>query len=141
MSGTPEIRSANLLDHEAVWVLLGIFATTYSPDRGRFDAAFPLVINGGVFLVAERDGLVIGYLLAHVLPTLFAGGPILEVIELIVDPGHRGKGYGRALVEAAIVKATDESCVEVVVPTRRAQAFYESMSFEATATYLKRRLR
>ncbi|AIE85915.1 GCN5-like N-acetyltransferase [Fimbriimonas ginsengisoli Gsoil 348] len=90
-------------------------------------------------MVAEQSEVVVGYLLAHALPTLFAGGPILEIVELVVDPEKRGEGVGRALVEHALTEAWSNGCVEVVAPTRRAAAFYEHLGFEPTATYFKRK--
>lgn len=72
--------------------------TSYRPQRDVFDrVTFPRVldaaVNGGAeFLVAEQDARVVGYVLALRMPTLFAGGTVLEVLELTVDAPLRGGG-------------------------------------------------
>jgi ribosomal protein S18 acetylase RimI-like enzyme len=89
------------------------------------------------FLVAERTGAVVGYLMAARVQTLFAGGSVLDILELAVDEAHRGHGIGSLLVRAAITRADQAGDVEVTVSTRRAAGFYTRLGFTETATYLK----
>jgi len=133
------IRPALASDGTRVWQLLRQFATSYPPDEAAFGATFPKLMGreGTVLLVAEADGFVSGYLLAFELPTLFANGPILEIMELAVDEARRGQGLGRALVKRALELAWSRHCVEAVVPTRRASKFYERFGFTRTADYLR----
>jgi len=76
-----KVRKAEEGDREAVWGLLQIFATSYPPERSRFDSGFLelLTRDDSAFLVLENEGHVVGYLLGHIMPTLFAGGPIFEI--------------------------------------------------------------
>jgi GNAT superfamily N-acetyltransferase len=115
------------------------FATSYPPDPGAFEASFSNLIQrtDAAFLVVEQESEIVGYLLGFYLPTLFANGELLEIVELIVDEPHRKKGLGRLLVETALELAWNRGCVEAVVPTRRARAFYESLGFSETAIYFK----
>jgi GNAT superfamily N-acetyltransferase len=137
------VRVAVPADSADIYRLLCEFATSYRPERSVFeDRTFPRVLAAAAdgaaeFLVAERSGVVIGYLLAARVQTLFAGGAVLDVLELVVDEAHRGHGIGSLLVRAAITKAEQVGDVEVTVPTRRAAGFYNRLGFTETATYLK----
>ncbi|TDC72237.1 GNAT family N-acetyltransferase [Streptomyces hainanensis] len=137
------VRDATSSDADGIYRLLSGFVTSYRPDRAVFDdATFPRVIEaasdgGAEFLVAERDSCVVGYLLALRVPTLFAGGTILELLELTVDEPLRGRGTGSALVRAAQARAREARDVEVTVPTRRAADFYRTLGFHETAVHLK----
>ena len=64
---------------------------------------------------------------------LGAGDCTLE--DLYVEPGARGSGFGRALVEAALESARERGCARVVLDTRdtntAAVALYESVGFSS----------
>jgi mycothiol synthase len=62
-------------------------------------------------LVREEDGTLVGY--AHLDVTDAVAGPSAEIV---VHPMHRGRGYGRALVEAA------ERAARAEAPQRRSNA-------------------
>jgi ribosomal protein S18 acetylase RimI-like enzyme len=138
-----DVRGVTAADADAVFRLLTGFVTSYRPDRAVFDGVtFPQVLRAAAdgtaeALVAERDGRVVGYLLGARMPTLFAGGTVLELLELCVDAPERGRGAGSELVRAAQARAAGAGDVEVTVPTRRAAAFYRGLGFDETATYLK----
>ena len=135
------IDDARPEDAEVLWEFLQRFATSYRPTREAFDRDYPGLLDSVEvdLLVARFSGQAAGYLLAHRVPTLFAGGPILGIAELFVDENLRGKGIGAALVSAALERAWKAGCVEATVPTRRARGFYEALGFEASADYLKLR--
>lgn len=134
-----QVRPVRGGDGSRIWQLLRQFVTTYAPSEDAFAASFPKLLdgNGIVFLCVEDDGFLAGYILAHVMPTLFANGPILEIIECVVDEPRRSLGLGRVLVQAALAAGWTKGCVEATVPTRRAAAFYERLGFTRTAQYLK----
>jgi ribosomal protein S18 acetylase RimI-like enzyme len=143
---TPDIRGcrdARADDAADVYRLLCEFATSYRPDRAVFDAAtFPGVLAAAgkgraEFLIAESGGQVAGYALAARMPTLFAGGTVLELLELAVHEPLRGRGLGSRLVRETLTRAMRAGDAEVVVPTRRAAGFYRRLGFMETATYLK----
>ncbi|MGW7546789.1 GNAT family N-acetyltransferase [Streptomyces sp. NPDC054770] len=137
------VRDATPSDADDIYGLLSGFVTSYRPDRAVFDGAtFPRIIEaasdgGAEFLVAEQDSCVVGYLLAVRMPTLFAGGTILELLELTVAETMRGRGAGSALIRAAQAKAREAKDIEVTVPTRRAADFYRTLGFHETAVHLK----
>ncbi|MER7792944.1 GNAT family N-acetyltransferase [Streptomyces sp. NPDC097640] len=137
------VREATPSDADDVYRLLSGFVTSYRPDRVVFDdATFPRIIEAASdgsaeFLVAEQDSYVVGYLLAVRVPTLFAGGTILELLELTVAEPMRGRGTGSALIRAVQAKAREAKDAEVTVPTRRAADFYRALGFHETAVHLK----
>jgi ribosomal protein S18 acetylase RimI-like enzyme len=137
------VRVATQEDSADIYRLLCDFATSYQPERAIFDhRTFPRVLKAAAdgaaeLLVVELNGTVVGYLLAVRLPTLFAGGTVLDILELTVDAAHRGHGMGSLLVHAVITRAEQADDVEVTVPTRRAAGFYSRLGFTETATYLK----
>ncbi|MEW2051610.1 GNAT family N-acetyltransferase [Streptomyces sp. NPDC005476] len=143
---TPDVRGcrdARADDATDAYRLLCEFATSYRPDRAVFDAVtFPHVLAAvgkerAEFLIAEAYGQVAGYALAARMPTLFAGGTVLELLELVVHEPLRGCGLGSLLVRETMTRAMRAGYAEVVVPTRRAADFYRRLGFVETATYLK----
>lgn len=136
------VRPAEVSDADAVFALLQEFAMSYTPDRAAFDANLPQIISSDhqYLVVVEDDGRVAGYALAAESLTLYANGPTVELIELVVDEPLRGRGFGRALVDAVIAWARERGCGEVNVPTRRAGDYYRRIGFEETASYFRQRL-
>jgi len=135
----PVVRLARAADGPRVWQLLQQFAASYVPDDAAFAETFPRICanRNALFIVADDGDAAVGYLVAVELPTFFANGPILEIVELVVDEPRRGVGLGKALVEYALNVAWQHGCIEVVVPTRRATAFYERLGFSKSADLLK----
>jgi predicted N-acetyltransferase YhbS len=136
------VRATVAADADTVFALLTGFATSHRPARAAFDRHFPLLLSGrhGGLLVAEDEGVVVGYALVHDLLVLYANGYVCELQELMVDPARRGRGIGERLVRAVVERARGLGAVEVTVPTRRARDYYVRLGFEETATYLKRPL-
>jgi GNAT superfamily N-acetyltransferase len=134
-----EIRPAVAADGDALFPLLQGFATSHPPERSAFNANLPRLVEAehAELWVACADRQPIGYLLAFHLLTLYANGVVTEVQELMVDPAWRGRGIGRRLVDTVVESARARGSVEVTVPTRRAESFYEACGFEPTASYLK----
>ncbi|MGC0398595.1 putative N-acetyltransferase YhbS [Streptomyces sp. SAI-126] len=137
------VRAVTPADADDVLRLLRGFATSHSPEPGRFTTVdFPAVLAAAAagraeFLAAEEGGRVIGYAYAARVPTLFARGTVLELLELTVGTALRGRGVGSGLVRAVLEAAGRAGDVEVCVPTRRAADFYRRLGFTETAAYLK----
>ncbi|MFC8427154.1 GNAT family N-acetyltransferase [Streptomyces sp. NPDC057253] len=137
------VRAVTPADADDVFRLLRDFATSHTPEPGRFTAVtFPAVLAAAAdgraeFLAAEEGGRVVGYAYAVRAPTLFAGGTVLELLELTVDAAHRGHDIGSGLVRAVLEAAERAADAQVCVPTRRAADFYRRLGFTETAAYLK----
>jgi GNAT superfamily N-acetyltransferase len=99
-----------------------------------------LVAPDVVLLVAERDGRIVGYLLAQRHHTLHANGPVVWVEEVMVAAQHRGAGIGRGLMSAIERWGSEGGAAYVSLATRRAASFYNALGYEPSATYFKRPL-
>lgn len=133
------IRRAAHADADAIFDILTGFAVSHSPDRADFDTNYPALIaaDNQLVPVAALNGRVVGYVMASRSLTLYANGPVAEIIELAVEPSSRSRGLGKRMVETVIEWARDCGCIEVNVPTRRAGAYYERLGFERTASYYR----
>jgi ribosomal protein S18 acetylase RimI-like enzyme len=88
-----------------------------------------LAVDGAVFLLAEREGAVLGTSLAH----LDAEGAVC-LRRLYVRPGAQEAGVGRRLLEATLAPfGAALVWLEVEPANRRAIAFYGRQGFRAEA--------
>jgi len=99
-----------------------------------------------VVLVAEVDGLIVGYVLfgerkSH-LKSPYRRGVIHD---LYVRPGWRGRGLGRRLLEGALDRmrtwGLDIATVSVATTNRAALSLYRKLGFEDFMLTLAKRLR
>lgn len=83
------------------------------------------------FLVAEEDGAVVGYVVAH------AAADEGEILNLGVAPPHRRRGVGRALVERVLVLLAQQGVRVVYLEVREsntvARRLYQSLGFGEVA--------
>jgi L-amino acid N-acyltransferase YncA len=110
-------------------------------DRTFFkeDVGDPEVIEawkrpGAARALALDDGEVIGY--AAVVP-LHAWSSHVGEVRVIVDPGHRGRGVGRALARQAVADALllglTKMVVEVTADQEATVAMFRSLGFDPEA--------
>jgi ribosomal protein S18 acetylase RimI-like enzyme len=91
--------------------------------------------NGGVILVSEVDGKVVGAAGGYVVkPSSNVDGEHFGFIEfLIVDPNYRRRGIGKALLKELITrlafKGADEICLEVDPKNEAAVKLYSQLGF------------
>jgi GNAT superfamily N-acetyltransferase len=64
-------------------------------------------------LLAEERGAVVGFALFFHNYSTFAGRPGIYLEDLFVEPQHRGKGLGKALLASLAKIATERDCVKV----------------------------
>lgn len=97
-----------------------------------------------LLLVAEADGAVAGLASLHVSIALEYEGSVGKLSAIVVDEQRRGRGIGRALVEAIEREARARACelVFLTTATRRsdAHAFYRALGFEETGRRFAKRL-
>jgi ribosomal protein S18 acetylase RimI-like enzyme len=81
--------------------------------------------------VSEEDGVVVGFVQLSFVDKPW--GSSCEVGTLVVDPAHRGRGHGTALMSAAEGRARTEGArgmrVEVLAGNEQARAFYERLGY------------
>jgi GNAT superfamily N-acetyltransferase len=137
-----QIRRATAADAETIWPLTREFATSFTPDRETFDAAFAaLVARDDAFLaVGTTASGAIGYVLAVAHPTLFANAPVVWVEELMVSEVERRSGIGRALMDAVETWARDRGAAYVSLATRRASEFYLALGYDESAVFFRKML-
>ena len=139
----PTIRDARADDAPAVARLLTELG--YPSDAGAVDERLErLQVVGDRVLVAEVDGDVVGVAHLQVTPALERDRPAAKLGVLVVDAARRGRGIGRALVEAAEAEARLRGCELLFLTTaeRRedAHAFYERVGLEQTGRRYSRTL-
>ncbi len=66
--------------------------------------------NFAKVLMAEEDGKPVGFALYFYNFSTFVGKPGIYLEDLFVEPEHRGKGYGKALLTELAKIAAAENC-------------------------------
>jgi GNAT superfamily N-acetyltransferase len=137
------IRPARIDDDEQVWPLARDFATSFTPQRAAFDAAWAQLVDAPdtLLLVAEiPEGAVVGYLLGNSHLTFLANGPVAWVEEVMVDGHTRHSGIGRRLMEQAEKWAQSIGAAYIALASRRAGPFYLALDYEDSAVFYKKTL-
>lgn len=127
-------RIAALFTDEGYPVTPSVVATRLA----RFDTPESRVI------VADADGVVIGFVAFHVLPRFEHDDVAIRILALVVDAGARARGVGRSLIAETerIGAELGAAFVEVTAGHHRpdARRLYESLGYDAGLTaYLRRR--
>lgn len=85
-------------------------------------------------IVAERDGVLVGYAALCPLAQLHFGVRGMDMHHLFVVEHARGTGVGRALIDASLAHCRDEGCRYMTVGTHpdnaAAAAVYRAAGFE-----------
>jgi ribosomal protein S18 acetylase RimI-like enzyme len=91
--------------------------------------AHPTTVVLLAYLDEEPVGIATGFLGF----TTFAARPLLNIHDLAVVPSQRGRGIGRALLEAAARSARQRGCVKLTLEVQernlRARGVYEAAGF------------
>jgi GNAT superfamily N-acetyltransferase len=129
------IRNAEFRDAAAIAALLGQLG--YETEAEAVPARLErLVIVGDRVVVAEWADEVVGLAHLHASPTIEHERPAAKIAALVVDESNRGRGVGRALVDAMEAEARARRCNLVFLTTaaRRedAHAFYVRVGLEET---------
>ncbi|MCR9072868.1 MAG: GNAT family N-acetyltransferase [Alphaproteobacteria bacterium] len=107
------------------------------------DALRAMAAQGGnVYLVAERDGAVIGCVQVTFIAGISRGGMMRANVEGVrIASSARGLGLGKAMMRDVIERARDAGCglIQLTTDTRRedARRFYEGLGFTASHTGMK----
>jgi ribosomal protein S18 acetylase RimI-like enzyme len=94
--------------------------------------------------VAEENGRVLGYAYVAVesYDYMVLRGPAGLLHDIIVDPEHRGRGVGGALLEAAVAYVRSRGLTQVVLSAAErneaAQRLFASMGFRRTMIEMTR---
>ena len=154
------IRPATRGDIPALGRLAALLVRTHHEfDPQRFIAPTPRTESGyGSFLgsqmkgdtfvlVAELEGAVVGYTYAGIEEHdwMALRGPAGVLHDIVVDPGHRGHGIGRGLLEATVAELESRGAPRVVLSTAArnegAQRLFEAAGFRRTMIEMTRESR
>lgn len=140
MPDTLLVRAARPDDADHVWPLARDFATSFTPRRESFDTTWQHLrdVPDALVVVAESEGQVVGYLLAHRHLTFLANGPVAWVEEVMVAEPHRRSGVGRELMRHAEHWAHRSGAAYLALASRRAGDFYTALGYEDSAVFFKK---
>ena len=131
----PTIRDAAAADAAALAELLGQLGYPTTPEAVE-ERLERLRLVGDRVVVAEVQGVPVGLGHLQVTPALERDRPAAKIGALVVDEAHRGRGVGRALVDALETEARARGCGLLYLTTaeRRddAHAFYQQLGLEYT---------
>lgn len=97
------------------------------PDAIELPQTF--IDSGWVRVAVDAEGMPVGF--SAVIPT---SGPVYELDGLFVEPDHMSSGIGRALIEDAAARASEEGAEALEVTVGPAQGFYERVGFDLIGT-------
>lgn len=115
-----KVRNARIQDAKAICSLINFYA---EHDKMLFRSMAEIYENLQTFLVAERDGRLIGCCALEVI-----WSDLAEVKSLAVAADERGKGVGMALVAAAVDQARQLGVPRVFALTLEPK-FFERAGF------------
>lgn len=147
-------RVAELSDQGAVadaWYALAEeqrqFGSRIDPDRSRSAVASHLatLIVDEQVIVAEAEGDTVGMVAFDIHDDALSRTEAVGIIEfLYVDPDHRGRGVGRALLDRAEDALSDAGVdvidIEALVDNEGAIAFYEAAGYDHHRVRVSKRI-
>ena len=116
-----KVRSARIADAKAISALINCYA---EHDKMLFRSLAEIYENLQMFLVVEVDDVVVGCCALEII-----WSDLAEIKSLAVASGQKGKGLGRALVEAAMAQAGQLGVPRVFALTLEAK-FFERVGFD-----------
>jgi GNAT superfamily N-acetyltransferase len=136
------IRPAGASDATLLLGLVSMFPTPTPPTVQSFSQtlALKLADPSACLLVAEHDGILVGYVTGYCHATFYANESTAWVDELFVSESARGRGTGRQLMEAFEQWAQSRGNVLVSLATAGVAAFYEHRGYASKAGYFKKYL-
>ena len=133
-----EVRAANVGDGPALGRIdLATWTSDVSPASAPEDHTnycfFTERRTPGDVLVAEIDGLAVGWVMVHAATALRSNAHVLEIGGLAVAPSNQGIGVGRRLIEVAVQECRDRGARKVTLrvlgPNAVARRLYERCGF------------
>jgi ribosomal protein S18 acetylase RimI-like enzyme len=135
-SAHPVTRLAQLVDADVIGRLLHAFNVEFgelTPGPERLAARMRELLEEGQTAVLLGGGADEGLAVLRFRPAIWTEGLECYLAELYVAPEHRGRGVGRALLEAAIALARSRGATYMDLCSGEqdvaARALYESLGF------------
>lgn len=127
-----QVRLAELADSKRLQELSSLLGYPYPLEKLIVNLTTSLADFKQVILVAEHDGLVLGYCHAEHYEPLYAD-KLLNVLGLVVETSYQGQGIGSALLDALGLYALDCGISAIRLNSGEdrvaAHCFYEKNSY------------
>jgi GNAT superfamily N-acetyltransferase len=144
MQSSAHVRPAAPRDAAALTALMSHLSYPTDADAMRVRMERISALRGYAAWVAEWKGEVIGMVGAMVGWTFNYDAPYARILALVVDPAHRGRGAGAALVRTVEDWARAEGAAYLHLTTRNqrtdAHGFYTRLGFDDTGKRFHKRL-
>lgn len=129
------IRCANSADQLDLFALYT--ALSGAENLGSVEQIEQILAHSGTCIwVAQYHGQLVSMATLHLLPNVTNQGRPYALIENVVTlPSYQRRGFGRAVMRAAIDAAWDANAYKVMLMTGRtagAKGFYESLGFDSS---------
>jgi len=121
-------------------------ASTRTPDHYAAFLGSQLEDPDALVLVAEHEGRVVGYTFAAMEGYDYKSlrGPAGLLHDVLVDPGHRGRGVGRRLLDETVSMLRARGARQIVLSTAErneaAQRLFARLGFRPTMIEMTREL-
>lgn len=119
-----KVRNARIPDAKAIAALINCYA---EHDKMLFRSLAEIYEKLQMFLVADENEVVAGCCAMEII-----WSDLAEIKSLAVAPGQKGRGLGRALVEAAVEQARQLGVSRVFALTLEPR-FFERIGFSVVA--------
>jgi GNAT superfamily N-acetyltransferase len=134
----PEARTARADDISSLLVLFGasdVSAAAGSAERVEQIWSEILARDGVAVFVCDADAKIVSTCMLITVPNVLRSGRQHAFLENVVThPEYRGRGFGRAVIHAALCTAWAWDCHHVLLQSGRADPrvhrFYEGCGFE-----------
>jgi ribosomal protein S18 acetylase RimI-like enzyme len=99
--------------------------------RKQRDSAFKQALRKSELIVAEQDGILVGFIHCVMHNDVIDGGPNAFITAFYVTPKNRRKGLGSALLRKVIQEAVEKGAVGIEASTTNTEArrLYEKHGF------------
>ena len=134
-----ELRPCTTADFEGVVALLRQLWPGKTLDTASLRNIYESALSSDwqIYLVAVRDGRIVGFGSLTVKSNLWNEGFVGFVDEMVVDEAHRGQGTGTQILDHLISWARERGCVRIELDSafhrKDAHAFYERRGFQSRA--------
>lgn len=144
MQAAPRIFRAGPAQHDEVLRLfegyLAFYGRLPAPGAARQFIGERLARGDSVILLAEREGLALGFAQLYPAFASLSLAPSWILNDLFVDPSVRGAGIGEALMQAVRAHAQATGAAEVFLQTARdnevAQSLYRRHGYQRDDDFL-----
>ncbi|HXZ42406.1 MAG TPA: GNAT family N-acetyltransferase [Terriglobales bacterium] len=134
-----QIRECRDTDFDQVFLLLKQLWPSKELDRIALSTVYARAIRGDAqhYICAIEDDRVVGFCSLTLTNNLWQAGYLAHIDELVVDEQQRGRGIGRALLNAIVEVAVKAGCPRIELDSafhrKDAHKFYEAQGFENRA--------